>query len=390
MKKMNLVSIVILYVLMGFSSCDKVDGFIGGGGGDGPDEDAGAPLVIAHRGAQSVLPEHTLEAYKKAIELGADYIEPDLVMTKDSVLIARHEPFMSGTTNVADLSEFAHLKCTKNLDGKEVTDWFASDFTLKQIKKLRAKQPRSDRSDRFDGLYQVPTLTEIIALAKSNTTSKGNPVGIYPEMKHPFFHKTLGYGIEDALMSELSAAGLDSEDDPVFVQCFEVAPLQYINSKYSVKLVQLISTYNVNPDGSLDYEVPEGEFISFAAPFDFYADGDSRTYEYFTTVEGMRFTASYADGIGPWKPFIIPFETDANGAVSVLPATDFVNLAHQNDLQVHPYTFRNEDEKWSGGDPEAEYHLFFNAGVDGVFTDYTGEAVHAVATWDVKGSGDDE
>jgi len=380
MKKMNLVSITMLCMIIGFSSCDKLDDFIGGGGN--PDEDVEAPLVIAHRGAQSIFPEHTLEAYKKAIELGADYIEPDLVMTKDSVLIARHEPFMSGTTNVADLSKFADYKTTKNLDGKEVTDWFASDFTLAEIKTLRAKQARSDRSDQFDGLYEVPTLTEIIALAKSKKTTKGNAVGLYPEMKHPFFHTTLGFGIEDALMSELSAAGLANKNAPVFIQCFEVAPLQYINEKYSVKLVQLISTWNVKPDGTLDFIVPDGEFISNVAPFDFYADGDARTYEYFTTEEGMRFTASYADGIGPWKPFIIPFKTDDNGTVSTLPATDFIDLAHKYDLQVHPYTFRNEDKKWSGGDPEAEYHLFFDAGVDGVFTDYTNEAVDAVERWE--------
>ncbi len=204
-------------------------------------------------------------------------------------------------------------------------------------------------------------------------------------MKHPYFHRILGFAIEDALMAQHSAAGLDTGDAPVFVQCFEVAPLQYINSKYSVKLVQLISVWNVEPDGILDFEVPEGEFISNVAPFDFYADGDARTYEYFTTAEGMRFTATYADGIGPWKPFIIPFKTDADGAVNVLPETDFVDLAHRYDLQVHPYTFRNEDEKWSGGDPEAEYHLFFDAGVDGVFTDYTDEAVNAVATWKDSG-----
>ncbi len=176
---MNLVPILILFMLIGFSSCDKLDDFIGGGGN--PEEDAKKPLVIAHRGAQSIFPEHTVEGYKKAIELGADYIEPDLVMTKDSVLIARHEPFMSGTTNVAELPEFANLKTTKNLDGKEVTDWFASDFTLAQIKKLRAKQARSDRSDQYDGLYEVPTLTEIIALAKSNATTKGKPSAFIPK-----------------------------------------------------------------------------------------------------------------------------------------------------------------------------------------------------------------
>jgi len=381
MGRIKLRSTIVLSVVLGFSSCNKLDDFLGRGT---PEPELVKPLVIAHRGAQSVLPEHTIEAYAKGIELGADFIEPDLVMTKDGILIARHEPFMSGTTNVADLPEFTDLKTTKNLDGKEITDWFASDFTLAQIKTLKAKQPRADRSDQFDGLYEIPTFSEIIALAKSRMTRSGNPVGIYPEIKHPYFHNQLGLAIEDTLLTELSKANMDTYDAPVFVQCFEVAPLQYINTKSSVKLVQLISTYNVNADGTLDYNVPAGDFISYASPFDFYANGDSRTYEYFTTEEGMRFTATYADGIGPWKPFIISFKRDENGAITVLPETNFVDLAHKNDLKVHPYTFRNEDEKWSGGNHEAEYHLFFDAGVDGIFTDYTAVAVDAVSSWKPK------
>ncbi len=378
MKKIMLTPVIIFTIMMSLSSCEKLDDFSGGGNSQTPQE---KPIVIAHRGAQSIFPEHTLEAYEKAIELGADFIEPDLVMTKDSVLIARHEPFISGTTNVADLPEFADLKTTKNLDGKEITDWFVSDFTLEQIKTLKAKQARSDRSDQFDGLYSIPTLKEIITLAKSRKTTKGKDVGIYPEMKHPYFHSQLGFGIEDALLEELSVAGWNSKNAPVFVQCFEVAPLQYINSISDVKLVQLISTYNVNANGSLDYNVPDGDFISYASPYDFYVNGDSRTYEFFTTEEGMRYTANYADGIGPWKPFIISFTKDDAGTITVLPETNFVELAHKYNLKVHPYTFRNEDVKWSSGNHEKEYHLFFDAGVDGVFSDYTEEAVNAVATW---------
>ena len=378
MKKMNFLPMAGLSFLTLFTSCDKLDDFIGGGHHE---ENSKTPLVIAHRGAQSIYPEHTLEAYAKAIEMGADYIEPDLVMTKDSFLVARHEPFISGTTNVEDLQEFANLKTTKNLDGKEITDWFVSDFTLEQIKKLKAKQARSDRSDRFDGMFQIPTLDEIITLAKSRKTTNGNDVGLYPEMKHPYFHNLIGLPIEDALLAKLSEAKLNSYNSPVFVQCFEVAPLQYINSKSDVKLVQLISTYNVNADGSLDFNVPEGDFISYAAPFDFYANGDIRSYEYFSTDEGMRFVSSYAEGIGPWKPFVISFTKDESGTIAMLPKTDFVDLAHKYDLQVHPYTFRNEDNKWSNGNVEDEYHLFFDAGVDGVFTDYTDEAVSALQTW---------
>ncbi|WP_378184820.1 glycerophosphodiester phosphodiesterase [Aquimarina sp. W85] len=369
-------TILLSTALLAFNACNIADDTTE----ENPPVNLAKPLIIAHRGAQSIYPEHTIKAYEKAIALGADYIEPDLVMTKDSVLIARHEPFMSGTTNVAEIPEFAHLKTTKILDGKEITDWFASDFTLDEIKKLRAKQARSDRSDQFDGQFEIPTLEEIIALAKTNVTKNGNPVGLYPEMKHPYFHKQLNLSIEDALLSALETADLNSEKAPVFVQCFEVAPLQYINKKSSVKLVQLISTYGIKDDGSLNFAVPNGEFISYAAPYDFFENGDTRTYEFFTTEEGMRFTASYADGIGPWKPFIISYKKEADGTLSLLPASNFVTLAHQYKLKVHPYTFRNEDKKWSTT-PEEEYHLFFNAGVDGVFTDYTDEAVSAVSTW---------
>jgi len=200
-------------------------------------------------------------------------------------------------------------------------------------------------------------------------------------MKHPYFHSQLGYNFEDALIEVLEKAGWNSYEAPVFIQCFEVGPLQYINTKSTVKLVQLISTYNVNADGSLNFNVPEGDFVSYAAPYDFFANGDARTYEFFTTEEGMRYTANYADGIGPWKPYIISFTKDTEGNITLLPETNFIDLAHKYDLKVHPYTFRNEDVKWSNGNHENEYHLFFDAGADGVFTDYTDEAVKAIATW---------
>ncbi len=368
-----------LITLMMITSCDLIDD---NSGNPGPDNDL--PIVIAHRGAQSVLPEHTLEGYIKASEWDADFIEPDLVLTKDGHLVARHEPMLSGTTNVADLPEFADLKTTKNLDGKMVTDWFASDFTLEQIKTLRAKQAFSGRPTDFDNLFEIPTFEEVIQLAKAQSLARGKVLGIYPEIKHPLFHNEIfgAYFMEDQLLKALSKAHWNHKNAPVFVQCFEVAPLQYINSKSTVKLVQLISTYNINKDGSLNYNVPDGDFISYGSPYDFFVNGDDRTYEFFTTEEGMKFTATYADGIGPWKPFIISYRTEDSGELTLLEPTDFIDLAHDNDLLVHPYTFRNENTQWSQGNPEAEYHLFFDAGVDGVFSDYTDEAVQAVSTWE--------
>ncbi len=380
-KKMKLLKSMMLFIiaLVTFSSCEYIDDHSGG-----PNPDDKKPLIIAHRGAQSVLPEHTLEAYTKAVELGADFIEPDLVLTKDGHLVVRHEPMLSGTTNVSDLPEFASLKTTKELDGKMVTDWFAIDFTLAQIKKLKARQAFNSRPKDFDDMFEIPTFDEVILLVKKQSIKTGRTVGIYPEIKHPLFHNEFfeAHTMEDKLIRSIKKAGLNRKSAPIFVQCFEVEPLQYINSKSPVKLVQLISTYNINKDGSLDYNVPQGDFISYGSPFDFYANGDSRTYEFFTTEEGMEFTATYADGIGPWKPFIISYKTEDSGEFTLLPPTDFIELAHKNNLLVHPYTFRNENTQWSGGNPESEYHLFFDAGVDGLFTDYTDEAVHALNTWD--------
>lgn len=359
-------------------SCEFIDELHGKGDGKGSES---KPLIIAHRGAQSLLPEHTIEGFEKAIELGADYIEPDLVLTKDGHLVVRHEPYLSSTTNVADLPEFAHLQTTKVLDGRTITDWFSTDFTLEEIKTLKARQAYAGRSTAYDDMFEIPTFEEVLDLVKS-TLEDGEAIGVYPEIKHPYFHNTtLDLVMEDILLEDLEKANLNSKKAPVFVQCFEVAPLQYINERSSVKLVQLVSLYRLNADGSLDFNAPEGESAASGRPYDFYASGDERTYEFFTTEEGMAFTATYADGIGPWKPFIIPFATSESGEITLLEPTNFVDLAHKNGLKVHPYTFRNENTQWSGGDPEAEYHLFFDAGVDGLFTDYTDEAVKALATW---------
>lgn len=350
------------------------------------DQNSKKIVIIAHRGAQSILPEHTIEGYKKAIELGADFIEPDLVLTKDGHLIVRHEPMLSGTTNVSEVAEFANLKTTKNVDGKMVTDWFAIDFTLAQIKKLKAKQAYNGRPTNFDNQFNIPTFKEVIELTKNRIQNNEKLTGIYPEIKHPYFHNSIfgSHFMENKLIKALQENNLDDKDSLVYVQCFEVEPLQYLNTKLSVKLVQLISTYSIKKDGSLNFNVSSGDFISYVAPYDFHVKGDQRTYEFFTTEEGMKFTATYADGIGPWKPFIISYKTDEKGTHTILPPTNFVKLAHKNNLLVHPYTFRNENKQWSNDNPETEYHYFFNAGIDGLFTDYTDEAVNALKTWKKK------
>lgn len=362
---------IILMAVITFFNCSN-------GGKQG--EYKKKPIIIAHRGAQSIYPEHTAIGFKKAIEDGADYIEPDLVMTKDGHLVVRHEPMLSGTTNVAEIPTFASLKTTRNIDGKAVEDWFVNDFTLAQIKQLKAKQARKDRPNTYDGKYGIPTFEEVIEIALNELKKTGKRIGIYPEMKHPYYHQQLGLDITKKTLEILEKYDMNTSEAPVFVQCFEVEPLQEINKVSTVKLVQLISCYDVATDGSLIYKTPKGDFISYVAPYDWHQKGDTRTYEFFTTKEGMDFVATYADGIGPWKPFIISYKTEGEDK-KLLPATDFVKLAHKNNLKVHPYTFRHEDKKWSKGNPEAEYHLFFDAGVDGVFSDYTADAVKAVQTW---------
>jgi glycerophosphoryl diester phosphodiesterase len=349
------------------------------------------PLVIGHRGASGLLPEHTLESYKLAIEQGADYIEPDLVLTKDLVLICRHEPMLSGTTNVSELPQFASRKTTRLVDGVPYEDWFAGDFTLAEIKTLKAKQAFAERPQQYNGLYNVPTFEEVITLAKEQSNAKGRVVGIYPETKHPTFHEQLNLPITDKVLEALTKAGWNHAQAPVYVQSFEVSNLQYIRKKSTVKLVQLFDAYDVRKDGSLVMEAPNGQ------PYDFVVAGDPRTYNDLASNEGLNFIKTYANGIGPWKPFIQPYTfTDANndgaaddtnndGVVddrdyTRLPATDLIQRAHDRGLVVHAYTFRNEPRrllKDYNNDPAAEYKIFYDLGIDGVFTDFPATAVAA-------------
>ncbi len=349
------------------------------------------PLVIGHRGASGLLPEHTLESYQLAIEQGADYIEPDLVLTKDSVLVCRHEPFLSGTTNVAELPEFASRKTTKMLDGVPVEDWFAGDFTLAEIKTLKAKQAFAERPGQYNGLYNIPTFEEVIQLAKGQTTLQGRIVGIYPETKHPTFHENAKLPITDKVLEALEKAGWNTYHVPVFVQSFEVSNLQYIRKRSSVKLVQLFDAYDVDKNGNLVMEAPN------AQPYDFVVAGDPRTYNDLATDGGLNFIKTYANGIGPWKPFIQPYTyTDANndgkaddvnndGNVNdadftKLAPTTLIERAHERGLVVHAYTFRNEPRrllKDYNNDPAAEYKNFYELGIDGVFTDFPATAVMA-------------
>lgn len=389
MKKMLLL-LGLSACILSASSCDK----------DNDDSgmtyktlDGKRPLVIGHRGASGLRPEHTLASYTLAIEQGADFIEPDLVMTKDSVLVCRHEPMLSGTTNVADLPQFAARKTTKTVDGVSYNDWFACDFTLAEIKTMKAKQAFAERDQQYNGQFGIPTFQEVIDLAKAKSAELNRTIGIYPETKHPSFHEQKNLHITDKLLELLTAAGWNNREAPVYVQSFEVSNLRYIRlTKHStVRLVQLFDAWDVDKNGKMVMQAPNGQ------PYDFVLSGDARTYNDLATDAGLDFIKTYADGIGPWKPFIQPYTfTDANGDgnaddvnsdgtvndadFTLLPATDLIDRAHKKGLVVHAYTFRNESRrllKDYQGDPKKEYQKFFDLGLDGVFSDFPGTAVSA-------------
>jgi glycerophosphoryl diester phosphodiesterase len=333
----------------------------------GPRENS--PLVIGHRGAAGFLPDHTLQGYRLAIKLGADYIEPDLVATKDGVLIARHEPNITATTNVADHPEFARLRTTKVIDGVSETGWFASDFTLAEIKTLGAKQPRAGRPTEFDGRFQIPTFQEVIDLAKRESNRRGRRIGIYPETKHPTFHQRLGLPLERRLVNVLRRNGLNNRNSPVFIQSFEQANLKQLNTMTPVRLIQLVDANDTDANGDPTYAAP------FDRPYDWTVSGNptltSRTFGYFATDAGLAEIRTYADGLGPWKVYIVGTDPDGN----IKKTTDLVARAHAHGLLIHTWTFRNDalPKAYTGG-PIEEYLRFYRLGIDGVFSDFPGTA----------------
>ncbi len=323
-----------------------------------------APIVIGHRGASGYRPEHTLASYKLAIELGADFIEPDLVSTKDHVLVARHENEISTTTDVADHPEFADRMTTKVIDGIEVTGWFTEDFTLAELRTLRATERLPETrpaNTAFDGLYQIPTLQQVIDLAKREH------VGIYPETKHPTYFDDIGLSLEEPLVRTLRANGYRGGRAPVYIQSFEVANLKDLNTMTGLPLVQLVD--------------------ETGQPYDFVVSGDPRTYADLITRKGLMDIANYAEGVGVNKTLIVPWDEQNR----LEAPTGLVQRAHRAHLVVHAFTFRNENEflpvDFQLGDPSspvflqaygdapAEYRLFFRLGVDGVFSDNPDTAV---------------
>jgi len=322
------------------------------------------PIVIAHRGASGERPEHTLEAYRLAIAEGADFIEPDLVMTKDGQLVARHENEISGTTNVAAHPEFAARRTTKTIDGVAVTGWFTEDFTLAELETLRARerlpQLRAASAASYDGKFKIPTLDEILKLVAEETKRTGHRIGIYPEIKHSTYFARQRLAMEWPLVAALARAGYRSATDPVFIQSFEVGNLRALHGMTKLRLVQLLGS-----DGGP-------------------ADRPGTSYAAMVTPAGLKAIAAYAQGIGPEKAMIVP--RDAEGR-SLLPTT-LVTDAHVAGLLVHPWTFRSENyflpaELRRGARPQdhgnasTEYRQFYALGVDGLFSEFPSEAVAA-------------
>ena len=379
-----LLAPLTIAVLLTLSAC---------GGDDEPALGAidAKPLVIGHRGASGYLPEHTLESYGKAIDMGADFIEPDLVSTKDGVLIARHEPNLIATTDVADRPEFAARRKTIKVDGVDETGFYASDFTLAEIKTLRAKQAFGDRDQSFNGKYQIPTFDEVLTLAQERGKALNRTIGVYPETKHPTWHVEQKLPLEDKLLASLDKVGWNKADAPVFIQSFEQGNLKALRAKTKVRLVQLVDADDVDAKtGAITYAAP------FDRPYDWTKAGRTGSFGDLLTPAGLDEVKTYADGIGPWKRYLVTVKAtlDATGkAVDVnkdgaINEADYTAVANDTivknakarGLLVHTWTFRSEARRLTAtyaGDPAKEYEQFFAMGVNGVFSDFPDTAVKA-------------
>jgi len=323
-----------------------------------------APVIIAHRGASGERPEHTLAAYQLAIDQGADFIEPDLVLTKDGVLLARHENEISQTTDVADKPEFADRKAVKMIDGERHEGWFTEDFTLAELKTLRAKErlpELREANSRYNGQFEIPTFEEILQLLNAHAAKSGERVGVYPETKHPSYFKALGLSHDEPLLRLLKQYGYSGKDDPIFIQSFEVGNLKILSGKTDVRLVQLVAGEGGPPDRQ------------------------GLTYASMVTPDGLAEIATYAAGLGPPKDLVI----GRNILGQLGEPTGLVEAAHKAGLVVHPWTFRRENyflptnfksgiDPRDPGDLADELRAFVAAGVDGLFSDNPAQAVAAL------------
>ena len=313
------------------------------------------PLVLGHRGASGYMPEHTRASYELAIKMGADFIEPDLVPTRDGHLVARHENDITETTDVA--IKFPERVAIKMIDGKRIKGWFTEDFTLAEIKTLRAKERLNFRNHANDGTQEILTLQEVIDIAKKGTQETGRTIGIYPETKHPTYFRSIGLPLEETLVKILKENGYDDPNAPCFIQSFEYQNLQDIRKMIKTPIVFLYEDRHLRP-------------------YDFVVKGDPRTYGDLTKPEELAKIAKFANGIGPFKRLIVPENKDK----TLGKPTTLVADAHKAGLVVHPYTFRNEPVFLNAdykNDPVQEYLQFYKLGVDGLFSDFADVAVKA-------------
>lgn len=332
------------------------------------------PYVVGHRGASGYRPEHTLESYRLAAHMGADIIEPDLVITKDGVLVVRHEPEISGTTDVAKHPEFAGRKTTKTLDGKPTTGWFVEDFTLAELRTLRAVErlPQLRQHNTiYDGLWQVPTFEEVLQLRRELERELGRTIGVYPETKHPTYFRAQGKPLEEKLVPLIRKYGLDRANAPIFIQSFELQNLLDLREKFGVKAPLVFLT-----------DVTGGPF----------GDPKKRSYADLVSPAGMKEWASKIDGLGPSLKQVIAWNPDKTlGA-----PTSLVKDAHAAGLQVCPWTVRAENDflpvDYRNGSNPADYgrvldflDKLYSTGIDGIFCDMPDIAVLARERFLAKG-----
>ncbi|THA58814.1 glycerophosphodiester phosphodiesterase [Streptomyces sp. A1136] len=327
---------------------------------EGGYRDLPVPLIIGHRGSSGYRPEHTLGSYQLALDLGADVIEQDLVPTKDGHLVCRHENEIGGTTDVADHPAFASRRTTKSVDGVSVTGWFTEDFTLAELKTLRAKEripAVRQRNTLYDGRWDVPTFEEVLRWADQEGRTRGRRVWLHCETKHPSYFRALGLGLEEPLARLLRRYGRDGANAPLFLQSFEPSSIRRLSRLVSAPRVVLLSAAGTRP-------------------WDFELAKDPRTVADLVTPEGLKWIAGFAQGIGPTLDLIVP--RDADGKLGT--PTTLVRDAHARRLVLHPYTARNENtflpaEYRKGADPTAygdafgAFRRYFELGVDGIFTD---------------------
>jgi glycerophosphoryl diester phosphodiesterase len=314
------------------------------------------PIVIAHRGASGHRPEHTLAAYSLAIDMGADFIEPDLVITKDSVLVARHENEIGGTTDVA--VRFPARKTTRTIEGRSVIGWFAEDFTLAELGTLRVKERLPFRSHAYDGREPIATLEEILDLVERRSRETGRRIGVYPETKHSSYFRSIGRPLEEPLLAALARRGWTTADAPVFIQSFEVANLRALRQRTGVRLVQLVDAAGGPADAGVAADVPG-------------------TYAEMVTPAGLARIARYANAVGVAKSLIQPIDSAGRRGAP----TSLVADAHRAGLAVHVWTLRSDDAflpKGYAGDAAAEWRTFASLGVDGIFGDFPDVGVAAL------------